>query len=42
MFKGSEDSSSSDNEQEPTPIIEKSLIIDSMVSVDHLVCTGFM
>lgn len=38
MFKGSEDSSSSDNDHDATPIIEKSLIIDSMVSVDHLVC----
>lgn len=38
MFKGEDDSSESENEQEHSPIIEKSLILDPLVSVDHLIC----
>lgn len=33
MFKGNDDSSSSENEQDLAPMIEKSLIVDPLISV---------
>ena len=39
MFKGNYSSSSSENEEEVHPLIDKSLITNQTASTDHLVCT---
>ena len=38
MFKGNYSSSSSENEEEVHPLIDKALIVNQTTSTDHLVC----